>query len=198
MFSDKTSLPSSFVSISGPMMILDEPRSDNINFIALAQCKLRRGVRGVTMLEEMRFSIVYKNWNNLELIPGALMEVRGNLHIRGDRDRMIKTKEIRVALPGSYAAKNMFPNLCNKCSNSTEPVQALLWIVGQIENHTLDSAARSYGAWTVNIRLSPDNNRSLDGSCCQAGPTKSCGHFTLLPEGTLLWKKSQRLFENDP
>jgi hypothetical protein len=92
-------MPSSFVSISGPMMILDEPRSDqdgNINFIALAQRKLRRGVRGVTVLEETRFSIVYKNWNNLELIPGALMEIRGNIHIRGDRDRMIKTREIRV------------------------------------------------------------------------------------------------------
>jgi hypothetical protein len=92
-------MPSSFVSITGPMMVLDEPRTDqdgNTNFVALAQCKLRRGVRGVTVLEEMRFSISYKNWNNLELIPGALMEIRGNLHIRGDRDRLIKTKEIRV------------------------------------------------------------------------------------------------------
>ena len=25
--------------------------------------------------------VVYNNWNNLEFIPGAMIEVRGNLHI---------------------------------------------------------------------------------------------------------------------
>ncbi|KAN0080663.1 hypothetical protein V8E54_003867 [Elaphomyces granulatus] len=70
---------------------------------------------------------------------------------------------------GNYSGNS---NLCHRCSNSTEPVQALFWVVGQLDEHTLDSAARSYDAWTVKIRLSSDNNRALD-ALLKTGPFKT-------------------------
>jgi hypothetical protein len=80
------------------MMVLDEPRTEDgeLHFVALAECKYWKAIRGVTFLEEMRFLVIYKNWNNVEVMPGALVEVRGNLHIRGGRDRIIKAKLLRV------------------------------------------------------------------------------------------------------
>jgi hypothetical protein len=40
------------------------------------------------------------------------------------------------------------------------------------EGHTLDSAAQSYDAWTISLRLSPGYNRSLD-ALLKTGPFKS-------------------------
>ena len=62
--------------------------------------------------------------------------------------------------------------LCHKCSPSSEPVQAHLWIVGSLERHTLDSATKSFNAWTVTLRLSQERNRSLD-ALLKTGPLKS-------------------------
>ncbi|KAN0072431.1 hypothetical protein V8E54_009360 [Elaphomyces granulatus] len=62
--------------------------------------------------------------------------------------------------------------LCRKCSPSSEPVQAQLWIVGYLDSHTLDSAAQSYDAWTITLCLSPEYNRSLD-ALLKTGPFKS-------------------------
>jgi hypothetical protein len=62
--------------------------------------------------------------------------------------------------------------LCHKCSTSSEPVQAQLWIVGYLDSHTLDSAAKSFDAWTITLRLSPEYNRSLD-ALFKTGPFKS-------------------------
>ena len=65
-----------------------------------------------------------------------------------------------------------YSRLCHKCSPSSEPVQAHLWIVGSLERHTLDSATKSFNAWTVTLRLSQECNRSLD-ALLKTGPLKS-------------------------
>jgi hypothetical protein len=65
-----------------------------------------------------------------------------------------------------------YSRLCHKCSPSSEPVQAHLWIVGSLERHTLDSATKSFNAWTVTLRLSQECNRSLD-ALLNTGPLKS-------------------------
>jgi hypothetical protein len=49
-------------------------------------------------------------------------------------------------------------------------------LVQYLEGHTLDSAAQSFNAWTVNLRLSPEYNRSLD-ALLKTGPFKSYAVF---------------------
>ncbi|KAN0071870.1 hypothetical protein V8E54_010466 [Elaphomyces granulatus] len=64
---------------------------------------------------------------------------------------------------GHHAFAAFKNNLLNvNPTASMWPVQVLLWIVGYLEGHTLDSAVQSFNAWTVNLRLSPEYNRSLD------------------------------------
>ena len=77
------------------MVTLEDPKTENdgnVRLIALAECKYHRSIRGMTVLGAMQFSLIYKNWNNLEFIPGTLMEVRGNLHVLGDQEHLIKAR----------------------------------------------------------------------------------------------------------
>ncbi|KAN0079323.1 hypothetical protein V8E54_004537 [Elaphomyces granulatus] len=69
-------MTSSFVKVNGPMMIVDKPVSERDGFIripALAHCDLRKPINGVTVLEEMPYDILFKNWRNLKFPEYALM-----------------------------------------------------------------------------------------------------------------------------
>jgi hypothetical protein len=57
------------------------------------------------------------------------------------------------------------------CHNSTgEPAQALLWVVGNNDHHSLGTAI-TYENWTVDIVLSADTDNALDG-LLKTGPRK--------------------------
>jgi hypothetical protein len=58
--------------------------------------------------------------------------------------------------------------LCHNASG--EPTQALLWLVGNIDRHSL-STATAYESWTVDILLPAETNEALD-NLLKTGPWK--------------------------
>jgi hypothetical protein len=70
-----------------------------------------------------------------------------------------------------WVKNNSNYTLCHKESAHTQPTRALLWIVGDVDSHSL-SNAESYDSWTANIRLSPPTNAALN-ALLKTGPFKT-------------------------
>ena len=88
----------SFVKINGPMMVVGDPvsgRDGSIHIPAMAHGEMRKPVNGVTVMDEMPFEIVYKNWRNQRFPENALMEVDGVLTVKNGV-RTITAKSLRV------------------------------------------------------------------------------------------------------
>jgi len=69
--------------------------------------------------------------------------------------------------------------LCHK--GAGEPVQALLWLVGHIDSHSLASS-EPYGSWSITVRLPPVADNALN-SLFKTGPYKtytSPNHYALV------------------
>jgi len=91
-------MATSFVTIDGPMMIADRPtagRDGLLRFPVIAQCETRKAITSVTVLDEMSFDVVYNNWKRKKLLPGALVELRGFLIVKGGT-RIINADNLRV------------------------------------------------------------------------------------------------------
>jgi len=82
---------------------------------------------------------------------------------------------------------------------SGEPTQALLWMVGNIDNHSLD-AATTYENWTVDILLPTETHEALD-NLLKTGPwktfTKPNRYSILRTKATLVAIKDDLFDEDD-
>ena len=85
------------MKVNGPMMIAGKPVSDR--FPAMAHGESRKPINRVTVLEEMSFDVVYKNWRNQRFPENALMEVDDVLTVKnGIRTSTAKSLRMLVIL----------------------------------------------------------------------------------------------------
>jgi hypothetical protein len=68
----------------------------------------------------------------------------------------------------TWVKRSLNYTLCHNASG--EPTQALLWLVGNIDRHSL-STASAYENWTVDILLPTETNKALD-NLLKTGPWK--------------------------
>ena len=51
-------------------------------------------------------------------------------------------------------------DLCHKGKNNEQPKQAVLWLVGEVDEHTLNDST-PYDSWSMTIRLSSASDNAL-------------------------------------
>lgn len=79
-------------------------------------------------------------------------------------NNLLKINPINFMWVKNYSGNS---TLCNKCSDSSEPIQSLLWIVGNIESHTLDSAVQCIQGWRGSTKPpSPSDNLQKASRTC--------------------------------
>jgi hypothetical protein len=86
--------------------------------------------------------------------------------------------------------------LCHETSG--EPTQALLWMVGNIENHSLD-ATTTYENWTVDVLLPTEADKALD-NLLKTGPWKTFtkpNRYSILRTKATLAAIKDDLFDED-
>lgn len=62
-------------------------------------------------------------------------------------------------------------DLCHKGKNNEQPKQAVLWLVGEVDEHTLNDST-PYGSWSMTIRLSSASDNALT-TLLLTGPHKT-------------------------
>ena len=103
-------------------------------------------------------------------IPATPIAHHFGLHPRG-RDAIASfPNNVTNINPANYTWVKGSSNytLCHDASS--EPTQALLWLVGNIDGHSL-STATAYENWTVDILLPAETNKALD-NLLKTGPWK--------------------------
>jgi hypothetical protein len=79
-------------------------------------------------------------------------------------NNLLKINPINFMWVKNYSGNS---TLCNKCSDSSEPIQSLLWIVGNIESHTLGSAVQCIQGWRGSTKPpSPSDNLQKASRTC--------------------------------